>query len=393
MMNLRVSMQRVMRASIWLVGSLLLAAQAPPDAAGKIPELERRIQQHLQEQKPELAIPLLREIVSIDATNSNAQANLGVLLYFGNHYGDAIPHLRAALALQPDLSKIQALLGLAEKRTGDAAGAQKDLAASFAGLVDQKIRLQAGLELIDIDQATGQLSAAQSIAAALEESDPQNPQVLFVNHQLARQMMDQTLLSLMLEAPDSAEMHMVIADESARQGDHTNAIANYRDAIRLNPMMAGAHFQLAEQFRTSPDPALNAQAEGEYRAGLRANEFDEPSWRQLAGVLAAKGDNKAAEEDYRKAISLRPADSDAETGLAGLLAALNRPSEAILFLESAVKHDPTNSAAHYRLSALYRQAGRPAEADREMDSFRRYQTLKDKLGKTFRQLAAPAVPR
>src|SRR6185312_939154 len=303
MMNLRVFMQSVILAFLWALGSVSLISQVLPDAAGKIPELERRIQQHLQEQKPELAIPLLREIVSIDATNSNAQANLGVLLYFGNDYGDAIPHLRAALALEPGLSKIQALLGLAEKRTGDAADAQRDLSASFAGLADPKIRLQAGLELIDIYQATGQLSAAQSIAAALEESDPQNPQVLFVNHQLARQMMDQTLLSLMLAAPDSAEMHMVIAGESARQGDHTNAIANYRDAIRLNPMMAGAHFQLAEQFRTSPDPALNAQAEGEYRAGLRANEFDEPSWRQLAGVLAAKGDNKAAEEDYRKAIS------------------------------------------------------------------------------------------
>ena len=386
-------MQKVILAFIWVLGSVSLVSQVPPDAAGKISELERRIQQHLQEQKPELAIPLLRDIISIDATNSNAQANLGVLLFFGNHYAEAIPHFRAALTLQPDLPKIQALLGLAEKRTGDAAGAQKDLAASFAGLTDQKIRLQAGLELIEIYQAAGQLSGAQSIAAILEASDPQNPQVLFVNHQLARQMMDQTLLSLMLAAPDSAEMHMVVAGESARQGDHTNAIANYRDAIRLNPMMAGAHFQLAEQLRTAPDPALNAQAEGEYRAALRANEFDEPSWRQLAVVLAAKGDTKAAEEDYRKAISLRPTDSDAETGLAGLLSSVNRSDEAIAFLESAVKHDPTNSAAHYRLSALYRRAGRPTEAEREMDSFRRYQTLKDKLGRTFRQLAAPAGPQ
>lgn len=386
-------MQKLILAFIWALGSVSLVSQVSPDAAGKIPELERRIQQHLQEQKPELAIPLLREIISIDATNSNAQANLGVLLFFRNGYAEAIPHFRAALALHPDLPKIQALLGLAEKRTGDAAGAQKDLAASFAGLADQKIRLQAGLELIEIYQAAGQLSQAQSVAATLEESDPRNPQVLFVCHQLARQMMDQTLLSLMLAAPDSAEMHMVIAGESARQGDHTNAIANYRDAIRLNPMMAGAHFQLAEQLRTAPDPALNAQAEGEYRAALRANEFDEPSWRQLAGVLAAKGDTKAAEEGYRRAISLRPTDSDAETGLAGLLSSLTRSDEAIALLESAVKHDPSNSAAHYRLSALYRRAGRSTEAEREMDSFRRYQTLKDKLGRTFRQLAAPAGPQ
>ncbi|HEY4089366.1 MAG TPA: tetratricopeptide repeat protein [Bryobacteraceae bacterium] len=386
-------MQRLILAFIWVLGSVSLISQVSPGTAGKIPDLERRIQQHLQEQKPELAIPLLRELVSIDQTNSNAQANLGVLLFFGNRYAEAIPCFRAALSLQPDLAKIQALLGIAEKRTGDAAKAQKDLAASFAGLADRKIRLQAGLELIEIYQAASHLSEAQSVAAVLEAFDPQNPQLLFVSHQLARQMMDQTLLSLMLAAPDSAEMHMVIAGESARQGDHTNAIANYRDAIRLNPMMAGAHFQLAEQLRTAPDPALNAQAEGEYRAALRVSEFDEPSWRQLAVVLAAKGDTKAAEEDYRRAISLRPVDSDAETGLAGLLSSLNRSDEAIPFLESAVKHDPTNSAAHYRLSTLYRRAGRAEEAEREMDSFRRYQALKDKLGKTFRELAAPAGPQ
>jgi tetratricopeptide (TPR) repeat protein len=163
---------------------------------GGSPKLNVRPLQCLQEQKPRLAIPLLRELVSIDAKNLNAQANLGVLLFFENKYPEAIPHLRAALKMQPDLSKIQALLGIAEKRTGDAAAAQNDLVTSMPNLVDQKIRIQAGLELIELYQASGQLNKAQSIAAGLEEADPQNAQVLFVNHQIARQIMDQTLLGL-----------------------------------------------------------------------------------------------------------------------------------------------------------------------------------------------------
>ena len=44
-----------------------------------------------------------------------------------------------------------------------------------------------------------------------------------------------SLLSLVMIAPDSAEMHMLMAGELGRQGDHVDAIAQYREAIRLNP--------------------------------------------------------------------------------------------------------------------------------------------------------------
>ena len=88
------------------------------DVQQKIGALEQQVQKHLQEQKPQLAIPVLREIVSLDPKNVNAQANLGVLLFFQGNYAEAIPHLRAALQLQPDLWRFEALLGIAEKRTG-----------------------------------------------------------------------------------------------------------------------------------------------------------------------------------------------------------------------------------------------------------------------------------
>ena len=197
---------------------------------------------------------------------------------------------------------------------------------------------------------------------------------------------------MMVAAPDSAEMHMIMAGELSRQGDRANAIAQYREAIRLNPSLPGSHFLLAEELRTSPDPAQNAQAEDEYRAALKVNPYDELSWRQLGGVLSAKGDLKAAEEHYRRALKLQPVDSDATTGLAVVLILRNRSDEAIPLLESAIREDPTNTVAHFRLSGLYRHAGRTADADRELQAFQHYQELKEKLGKVFKQLAAPGRP-
>ncbi len=377
----------------WAVLVLLpwwaLMAQQAQDVQLRVAALEQQAQKYLQDQKPQLAIPVLREIASLDLKNLNAQANLGVLLFFQGSYPEAIPHMRAALQMQPDLWRIEALMGIAEHRAGDPKAAQNHLERAFSKLDDKKIQIQAGLELVELYSASAQLDKALSVAAKLEELAPQNPQILLVAYQMSRQMMDQSLLTMMMAAPDSAEMHMLMAGELGRQGDHTNAIAQFREALRLNPTMPGAHFELAEQLRTSSDPALNAQAEDEYKAAIRVNPYDELSWRQLGGILAAKGDYKTAEEDYRKALALQPKDSDARTGLAIVLISLNQTNEAISLLEDAVKDDPTNLVAHYRLSMLYRRAGRTAEAQREMDTFQHYQGVKDKLGQIFKQLAAP----
>jgi tetratricopeptide (TPR) repeat protein len=392
-MDVRNLVSRTSCALIVSLPWLALMAQNAQDVQDKVGALEQQAQKDLQEQKPQLAIPVLREIVSLDPKNVNAQANLGVLLFFQGNYAEAIPHMRAALESQPDLWRIMALLGIAEKRTGDPGAAQNDLERAFSSLDDKKIQIEAGLELIELDSASAQLDKALSVAVKIEELAPQNPQILFAAYQISRKTMDQSLLSMMVAAPDSAEMHMILAGEFGRQGDHVNAIAQYREAIRSNPMLPGAHFELAEQLRTSLDAALNAQAEDEYKAAIRVNQYDEMAWRQLGGLMSAKGDFKMAEEDYRKALALQPKDSDAKTGLAIVLISTNQTNDAISLLESAVKDDPTNIVAHYRLSVLYRGAGRTADAQHEMEAFQHYKALKDKLGNVFKQLAGPPNPQ
>lgn len=379
-------------ALIVLLPCLALMAQEAPDVQHKVLALEQQAQKYLKEEKPQLAIPVLRNIVSLDPSNLNAHANLGVLLFFQGDYTAAMPHMRTALQLQPDLWRIEALLGIAEKRTGDPTQAQKDLERAFSNLDDRKIQVDAGLELIELHSASLQLDKALSVAVKLQQLAPQNPQILLVSYEISHQVMDQSLLSLMMVAPDSPEMHMLMAGELGRQGDHTDAIAQYREALRLNPMLPGAHLELAEQVRTSSDPALNKQAEAEYEAAIRVNQYDEMSWRQLGGIVTAKGDFKAAAEDYKKALALQPKDSDAKTGLAIALISMDQTNEAISLLESAVKDDPTNVVAHYRLSVLYRRAGRTADAEHEMAMFHHYQDVKDKLSKIFKNLASPANP-
>ncbi len=366
---------------------LVLMAQNAPDTAARVGALEQQAQKYLQEQKPQLAIPVLREIVAIDPNNLNAQGNLGVLLFFQNDYPGAIPHMRTALQLQPDLWRIEALLGMAEKRTGDSSAAQNDLERAFPRLDDKNIQIQAGLELVELYSSSAQLGKALVVAAKLEELEPENPKILFAGYRLSRQMMNQSLLGMMMVAPDSAEMHMMMGGELGRQGDQTNAIAQYREAIRLNPALPGAHFELAEQMRLSSDAALNLKAEELYKTATQVNAYDEKAWIQLGSIMAAKGDLTTAETYYRKALALQPNNSAAKTGLAAVLSSTNRIDEAISLLEGAIKDEPSNVQAHYRLSTLYRRAGRSADAEREMEAYRRYKDLQDKLSTVFKQLA------
>ena len=369
---------------VWF-SCLPLLAQPASEAKNGVETLEKLVDQHLREQKPQLAIPLLRQIVLSDPKNVNARANLGVLLHFQGNYDEAIPHLRASLLLQPDLWRIQALLGIAEKRTGKLGQALTDLQEAFSHLDGDRTGIQVGLELVEIHGAAAQFEKALAVAAKLTQLAPNDPQVLLATYQIARQTMDQAMLNIMLAAPDSAESHMIMAGELAREGNHAKASAEYRAAIRLNPSLPGVHFQLAELLRTSTDPTISSQAEAEYMAALKANPYDALSWRQLGGIRNAKGDFKAAEGDYNKALALQPNDAEAKTGLAIVMISTDRIDQALTLLESALRDDPTNITAHFRLSGLYRRAGRTADAAREMEAFRRFQELKDNLGNVLKQ--------
>ncbi|MFP5207584.1 MAG: tetratricopeptide repeat protein, partial [Acidobacteriota bacterium] len=229
------------------------------------------------------------------------------------------------------------------------------------------------------------------VVEALENLEPQNPQILLAAYEISQQLLDQSLLSMTLAAPNSAEMHMMLANQYVLRGDRPQAIAEYREAIKLNPNVPGAHFELAEQLRQA-DPAGSAEAEAEFKAALAVNQYDENAWRSLGEMMADKGDTAAAEQDYARALALQPHDSDAETDMAKAMITMHRSREAIGVLEQALKDDPTNMVAHYRLSMLYHQAGRTEDAKREMAQFRHYQDLKSKLSKVFLQMRGQTNP-
>src|ERR1700677_4601088 len=120
-------------ASFWVVLCLGLpsVSQSSPSRQQQIESHNRKAAEYLKENRPDLAVPEFKAIVALDPNNVEAHGNLGAVLFFQGSYADAIPQLRAALKLRPTLGKTQALLGIAEKRTGDVSRARGDLEKAF----------------------------------------------------------------------------------------------------------------------------------------------------------------------------------------------------------------------------------------------------------------------
>jgi cytochrome c-type biogenesis protein CcmH/NrfG len=365
---------------------LLSYCQTTPSKQDQIGQHTQQAQQYLQQQRPELAIPELQAVVKLDPDNIDAQGNLGVLLFFRGDLTGAIPHLRTAVKANPELWKLQALLGLAEVRSGDGDRGLKDLEAAFPHLAEDKFKTEVGRTMIDGYTASGDIEKAAAAVSALLVTQPTDTALLYTSYRLYSDLADKAMLTLALSSPNSAQMHLVMARELARHGDEAPAIANYREAIKLEPKLPGARFELGSLLYNSTDEKLQAEAEPEFKAALGINPNDSKSLLMLGMIAAKHGDTKAATDYYSRALKLQPDDGDTNLEMAKVLISTNQSEKAQKLLEHVIEVDSTNYVAHYRLAALYRRQGETQKANQQIDEYKKYKDMKDKLQKVFHDM-------
>jgi tetratricopeptide (TPR) repeat protein len=368
------------------VGLLQALPQSDSGRREKIDLHNRRAAEYLKANQPELAIPELRAVIALDENNVDALGNLGVLLFFQGDYTKAIPELRSAFKLKPTLWKIQALLGIAEDRMGEVSTGRRDLEEAFPKVQDKKIRIEAGMELVEIYAGASDLDKAAGVVADLRKLDPTNETILYSSYRIYSDLAAESILSLSLVDSNSAHMHQAMAHELAKRGDTAAAIENYRAAIKIDPRLPGVHFELAEMLSTLGTQDGREQAEKEYEVALQINPFDEQSESRLGDIALQRDDLKVANVRFSRALQLQPNDSDADIGLAKVFMTMDQPLKAEPLLLHALKLDPTSPLAHFRLSTVYRQTGRTEDAKRELEEYQKYKKMKDQLQTIYHDL-------
>jgi len=360
--------------------------QTPSDTQDQIAQHQRLVQQYLQQQRPDLAIPELQKVIELDPGNVDALGNLGVLYFFRGDYKKSVPQLRAALQIQPSLFKLQALLGLAERSLGDQAASRQDLEAAFPHLTETKTQAQVGQALMSDYTVHGDLEKAATITSILLQAQPTDISLLYSSYKIYSDLAGKAMLTLALTAPASAQMHQIMARELARHAENDTAIANYREAIKIDPHLLGIHSEFGDLLYRSPDAKLKAEAEQEFNAALAANPKDQLALLMLGNIAAAHGNSSAAIADYNRALAIDPDNGDVCTELGKVFVTLNQHDKSLPMFERAVQIDPSNYIAHYRLGTLYREAGRSDDAKEQVNQYLTYKQRKDKLEKVFNDM-------
>jgi tetratricopeptide (TPR) repeat protein len=368
-----------------LLGSLAAQTQAPHSAS--VREHLAKAEADLKANDPDSAIKELDAVLAIDPKNSEAYANLGVIAFFRRDCQTASQDFRKALAANPSLVKMQALLGVCQLRMGDPA-ARTSLEKSFPKLKDKRLRLEVGLELANLYEQEGDTGGTVAIMRDLVDLDPDNVNVLYMAQRLYSELADDTLNKLAVLAPASARMQQVIAERLINGGDLKGAIEHYRKALQIDPSLSGVHFELGEAILQSAptDSAAQAEAQKEFEAAVTVDGDTAKTECEFGSIAFSQSDLAAALQHYERAYRLNPNEVEAQMGLARILMTQQKPEEAIKYLRMAIQSDPLNGEAHYRLAQAYRLTQMPEQAEKEFNLVKEIKNTKDQVEALYHEM-------
>ncbi|HEY3860379.1 MAG TPA: tetratricopeptide repeat protein [Verrucomicrobiae bacterium] len=153
-----------------------------------------------------------------------------------------------------------------------------------------------------------------------------------------------------------------LADAASARHDtnqFAEAVATYRQALRLNPAASDAHHNLGLTWQ-SQGQAAEAISEFEQAARLDSSRVD--SWMQLGFMCASQNRMPEAERAFREIIRVQPGNADACCWLGNALGEQNKLADAIPFYLTALKLDPAQAQTEFNLALTFSRLGRRDEA-------------------------------
>ncbi len=310
--------------------SILSSKPTNAEAYAHLGFLEAR-QEHYKQ-----AVPLYRKALALDAAMPGLRLNLGLALFKGGELKEAIqtftPLLQSEPASSPEAQRVTALLGIAHYGVGEYAAAVPYLKSATA---NDAQNLQFRLML-----AHSCLSLAQYRC------------VLDVYHEI-----------LTLNA-ESAEADMLAGEALDELHDHDGAIQQFRAAVKADPKEPTVHFGLGYLLWTE---SKYEEAANEFQAELVNVTDNAEAMAFLADSKMQLNDRDSALPLLEKAVRIDPKAERAHLDLGILYADAGRREDALREFKMAARLVPNDVNVHWRLARLYQGMGRKDEAKLEFD--------------------------
>lgn len=321
-----------------------------------------------------------RLVLKDHPANSEAYAHLGFLEARQEHYKDAIPLYRKALALDPAIPGLRLNLGLSQFKAGEMKGAVE----TFELLLKRTPKDSPDhLRLATLDglarYGVGDYAGAVPYLKEATAADPQNlpfrltlaqsclwskqyPCVLDVYREI-------TLLNA-----DSAEADMLAGEALDEMKDKPAAADQFRAAAKADPKMPNVHFGLGYLLWGMLQFEEAAKA---FQAELANNPNHAQALTYLADSNIQLGHPEGAAPLLEQAIRLDPKIAKAHLDLGILYSNEDRRDDALRELKKAAELNPSDQTVHWRLARFYKAMGKTAEANIEFAKTKSLQKAED----------------
>lgn len=349
------------------VTGLRTSAQQTPHPAdpGRQSALLLEQEGHLQE-----AEAAWQAYARIHPRNAEPYARIALLEVRQEHFAQAVPYYRKALAISPNAPGLRLNLGLAFFKSGD----MKSAITEFAQVLHetppntpeaQRLTILLGMAHYGLAQYAEAVPFLKTSAAR----DPQNlplrlalahsclwskqyPCVLDVYHQI-----------LQLNA-ESAEADMLAGEALDEMKDTSGAIEQFRAAVKANPNEPNVHFGLGYLYWSQRQ---YAEAEPEFKMELANDPQHAQSMLYLGDLYLQSNRAGEAASLLEKAAQIDSSLWRAHLDLGILYADQGRNDDALRELQIAARQQPEDVNVHWRLARLYRAMGRTADAKTELE--------------------------
>jgi len=361
----------VKRFAIEVVVLLLAVTANGLSQTAKATDFERQKALTLEQQgKNAEAEEAWRAFLKLHPSTPEPYAHIGLLEARQEHYKEALPFYRKALAMNPAVPGLRLNLGLALFKEGDLQGAIREFSvllksAPTSSAQAQRLTILIGMAHYGLAQYTEAIPFLKEAAAR----DAQNlPLRLALAHSCLWTKQNQCVMDVYREIlalnSESAEADMLAGEALDEMKDNEGSTKMFRAAVKANPKEPNVHFGLGYLLWTQK---LYEEAAREFHAELANDPNHIQAMLYLADAEMQMNQMEDSGPLLERVVKTDPALGLAHLDLGILYGDHGRNEEALKELTIAEKLMPNEVNVHWRLGRLYRALGKQNEAKAEFD--------------------------
>jgi tetratricopeptide (TPR) repeat protein len=298
--------------------------------------------------------------------------SLGVIYFKEGKFEQSATELRSALQLKPGLPRVESLLAMVLSEQGHFQQALPGLEKGFHQSADSELKRMCGLRLERAYTSMHNDAKAIETALELQRAYPDDPEVLYYSSKIFGNEAFLSAQKLFLTAPNSTWGVMAAAEAHESQGSLDQAIAEYREVLKLDPERPNVHFRIGRALLARGAGKGDAKdleaAETEFQQELDLNPSSANASYELAEIYRKQGHEEQARKYFQQAVDSYPAFEEAYVGLA-LTELETDPASARTLLQKAVTLDRQDPVAWYRLAQAERALGHMDEQRKALAEF------------------------